>query len=122
MCFIQIKTTINKRKYISISVIFRFSESISALTISFNDQKNNGANILADKALKDEVLNAIVTESQTNAVNTAHGQLKNNRIPAVVAMPFPPLNNKKGLNMCPNNENKPPKIKRVNNNSSSIWG
>ena len=78
--------------------------------------------MLADKAPKDEVLNAIVTESQTNAVNNAHGQLKNNRIPAVVAMPLPPLNNKKGLNMCPNNENNPPKIKRDNNNSLSIKG
>ena len=122
MCFIQIKTTIIKRKYISISVILRLSESISALTISFKDQKNIGANILADKAPKDEVLNAIATESQTSAVNNAHGQLKNNRIPAVVAMPFPPLNNKKGLNMCPNNENNPPKIKRNNNNSLSIKG
>tara|TARA_B110000967_G_C18467907_1_gene355927 strand:+ start:336 stop:539 length:204 start_codon:yes stop_codon:yes gene_type:complete len=64
-----------------------------------NNQNNIGAVILADKAPKEEVLNIKAKNSHINRVNRAHGQLRNNKIPAAVAMPFPPLNNKKGLNI-----------------------
>ena len=74
--------------------------------------------MLADKAPRDEVLNTKAKSSHINRVNRAHGQLKNNKIPAAVAIPFPPLNNKKGLNIWPNIDNKLKLKKRVINNSS----
>lgn len=74
--------------------------------------------MLADKAPRDEVLNTKAKNSHINRVNRAHGQLKNNKIPAAVAIPFPPLNNKKGLNIWPNMDNKLKLKKRVINNSS----
>ena len=114
--------TIIKTIYISILEIFKLFGSNPVFTTSFNDQKNNGALILAVKAPKDEVLNIVVNNNHTNSVNNAHGQLKNNKIPAAVAIPFPPLNNRKGLNICPNIDNNATLNKRVVNNSSAIIG
>ena len=74
--------------------------------------------MLADKAPREEVLNNKAKSSHINRVNRAHGQLKNNKTPAAVAIPFPPLNNKKGLNIWPNIDNKLKLKKRVVNSSS----
>ena len=73
--------------------------------------------MLADKAPKDEVLNIKANNSHINTVNRAHGQLKNNKIPDAVAIPFPPLSSKKGLYIWPNIDNKLKLKKRVINNS-----
>ena len=78
--------------------------------------------MLDAKAPKDEVLNIKAEIIHTNSDNSAHGQLKNNNIPAEVAMPFPPLNNRKGLNICPNIDNNPKLTKRVVINSSFMIG
>jgi len=74
--------------------------------------------MLADKAPREEVLNNKAKSSHINRVNRAHGQLKNNKTPAAVAIPFPPFNNKKGLNIWPNIDNKLKLKKRVVNSSS----
>tara|TARA_Y100000814_G_C12142382_1_gene337966 strand:+ start:448 stop:624 length:177 start_codon:yes stop_codon:yes gene_type:complete len=49
------------------------------------------------RAPRDDFLEAIVTNSHIKAVNIAAGNDINNRTPALVAIPFPPVNFRNGL-------------------------
>ena len=43
--------------------------------------------------------------NKINNTIRAPSQFMKNNIPAEVPIPFPPLNNMNGLNMCPSNDN-----------------
>ena len=60
---------------------------------------------LALSAPIEDVLYLIAIINQINKVIRAPNQFIKNSIPADVAIPFPPLNNINGLNICPSNDN-----------------
>ena len=73
--------------------------------ILYRNQYIIGAKKLAVRAPIDDVLYFIAAINQINNTIRAPSQFMKNNIPAEVAIPFPPLNNMNGLNMCPSNDN-----------------